>query len=952
MTAAFSLDPLDGYRGQASRYDELLDSEGTVRPHWLPLVESFGNLGVGRLLDRAARTRHQLAQDGVTYNVPISPTDEPGGEPDRGGDRRKTDDSAGADHRHIAWPLDPVPIVVPDHEWDPVRRGVLQRAELLNLILTDLYGPQKLLRSGDVPPQLVLSDPQFLRSLHGVVNQGSKQLVMAGVDFIRAGDGTWRVFGHRTQVPSGAAYALEDRRILSRVMPSEVEGADVQRLAPFLRLYRKALRAAAPTGVEDPVTVVLSSGTRSETAFEHTALAAQLGTALVRGTDLEVRNDGVYLQTVHGPTPVHVILRRLDAAYCDPLELDPTSTLGVPGLVEAVRSGQVTVVNGLGTPILENAGLTALLPELSRALLGEELILPSADAWWCGNPRARSHVLANLDDLIVRPVSRAGMRSSVETRELTAAGRAELRARIEADPDRYVGQERLEPGTAPCLTADGLRSRATVLRTFAVADDDGYFVMPGGLARSAPSDGDDHPISNLSGALSKDIWVCGGSRELERGYWLATDQRPVPARRGAPSARAAEDLFWLGRYAERAESTARLLRVIRDRRREFSANRTGPGPVAVGVLLTGLSRITGTFPLPDQTGDAGAIDLTSPELLSQLANVVADDHDPGSLAHSLHRLIDDIDELRDQLSIDTKLVMADLDQRVRDLDPNAAVPEETVDELLTDIIQGLMSLAGLASESLIRDEIWYFIDAGRRTERALHLSGLLAATLARERTAAAESLVVESVLTAVESIITYRRRYRSHASVPSVLDLLLSDDSNPRSLRYQLEQLEFDLHQLHDGEDTPVWRTGIPLRHPSVADPVTASGSDDSPGETPMVTETIAAVREISVRLTHFEARLSTTGLTLDRHGRRPELTEFLDDVAQRLNFVAILISATFFARQQPVRSVVTPVDVSRMTQTHDGDGDQSQRWGSMEQTQSLDRRPAQGTDIDTEPDR
>ncbi len=591
MSATFSIDPLDGYHTRAGRYDELLDPDGAVRSHWLPLVESFGNLGVGRLLDRAARTRRQLAQDGVTYNVPI------GAIADGGGDEPGADDPGhGSDHRHIPWPLDPVPIVVPDHEWDQVRRGVTQRAELLNLILADLYGPQKLLRTGDLPPQLILGDPQFLRSLHGVVNHGSKQLAMVGVDFMRADDGSWRVFGHRTQVPSGAAYALEDRRILSRVMPGEVEEADVQRLAPFLRLYRKALRAAAPPGVEDPVTVVLSSGTRSETAFEHTALAAQLGTALVRGSDLEVHDDGVRLQTVHGPTPVHVILRRLDAAYCDPLELDPTSTLGVPGLVEAVRAGQVTVVNGLGTPILENAGLTALLPTLSRLLVGEDLILGSADAWWCGDPVGLSHVLSNLDDLVVRPVSRAERESSIETRKLTAAERAELRARIEADPHRFVGQERLEPGTAPCLTDEGLRPRSTVLRTFAVADDDGYFVMPGGLARSAPSEREGEPISNLAGALSKDIWVCGGSRELERGYWLSTDPVPVPARRGAPSARAAEDLFWLGRYAERAESTARLLRVIRDRRREFSANRTGPGPVAVGVLLDGLSRITGTFP--------------------------------------------------------------------------------------------------------------------------------------------------------------------------------------------------------------------------------------------------------------------------------------------------------------------------------------------------------------------
>ena len=903
VTAAFSLDPLDGYRARPNHYDELLAGDGTVRPHWLPIVESFENLGIQRMLDRAERTRRQLAQDGVTYNVPAAVTT-------KGADE--------ADNRHIPWPLDPVPIVVPDDEWDQVRRGVAQRAELLNLILADIGGDQSLLRSGAIPPRLVLGDPQFLRSLHGVVNPGSKQLAMVGVDFVRAADGSWITFGHRTQVPSGAAYALEDRRILSRVMPTEIEQADAQRLAPFLRLYRKALRAAAPEGVEDPVMVVLSSGTRSETAFEHTALAAHLGIALVRGSDLEVHDDGVHLQTVHGPTPVHVILRRLDAAYCDPLELDPASTLGVPGLVDAVRAGRVTVVNGLGTPILENAGITTLLPDLARSLLGEDLILPSAGAWWCGDPAGRSHVLAHLDDLIIRPVSRADSRSSIETRRLTTAERAELRSRLATAPDRYVGQERLEPGTAPCLTDGGLRSRPTVLRTFAVADDDGYFVMPGGLARSAPDDRDDavsQPISNLTGALSKDIWVCGGSRELERGFWLSPDQRPVPARRGAPSARAAEDLFWLGRYAERAESTARLLRVIRDRRREFSANAGGPGPVAVGVLLAGLGRITGTFPPPDETNESGSVDLTAPELSSDLAVIVADDNNPGSLAHSLHRLIDDIDELRDQLSVDTKLAIADLDQRARDLDPRSEVPDETVDELLTDTIQGLLSLTGLVSESLIRDEIWYFIDAGRRIERAIHLSGLLAATLRTERTAAAESLVIESVLTSMESIITYRRRYRSHASVPSVLDLLLSDDTNPRSLRYQLDQLEFDLGQLHEGEAVPVWRSGIPLSHPSVSDSVPASGTDDHPGEAPMMTETIAAVREIAVRLTHFEARFRTAGLPTDEHGRRQALEDFLDDVNQRLNFVAILISATFFTRQQPVRTVVTPVDVSGLSE-------------------------------------
>ncbi len=872
MTVAPSLEPLDGYHPVTGRHDELLAGDGTVRSHWQPLMESFHRLGTGALLERADQTRRQLARDGVTY---------------------------GAHDGEVPWPLDPIPLVVPDAEWRTLGRGVVQRAELLNLIMEDLYGPRRLLQSGAIPPDLVLADPQYLRPYHGVTVPGPKQLVLVGIDVVRGPNGSWQCFGHRTQVPSGAAYALEDRRVLSRVLPSELQGCDVQRLAPFMRMYRTALQQAAPVGVDDPVIVVLSSGTVSETSFEHASLAALLGSPLVQGSDLEVTDDGVFLQTVYGPTRVHVILRRLDAAYCDPLELDPASTLGVPGLLEACRAGQVTVINGLGSPVVENAALTALLPELSRRLLGQDLALDSARAWWCGRPDGLSHVLANLDDLIIRPASRATLESFIDTARLSGSEREHLGTRIAAAPERYVGQEKLTVGTAPVLTSNGLRPRPTVIRTFAVADGDGYFVMPGGLARSLgePDRGETRvrsateSITNVEGAVSKDIWITGGEREQERGFWLAPYPRSVVARRAAPSARNAEDLFWTGRYAERAEATARLVRVIGDRRREFASTEAGPGPAAVKILLSGLATVTGTFP-PELTGlTTESVELGSDRLDTALHAIVADDDDPGSVAHALHRLLADIDQLKDQLSVDTSMALADLDARIEAVDPRRPPGDEQIDELLSEIIQGLLSFAGLAAESLVRDDIWYFIDAGRRMERAVHLCRLLSATLIWERTAPTESLVIESVLMATESIITYRRRYRSHASVATVIELLLIDGENPRSLRYQLDRLEHGLLALARRHE----RQGV-------AD------------------EAVAVVREAGRVLGEFEAAspVGDQRFAVDENGRRLDLQGVLSDVADRMAFASVLVTDAFFTRPQPVRSVITPVEVPGLA-TADG---------------------------------
>ncbi len=388
----------------------------------------------------------------------------------------------------------------------------------------------------------------------------------------------------RSQTPSGFGYALENRTVISRVFPSLYRSCEVHRLAPFFRSLRMALQAASPPFIDDPRIVVLTPGPRSHSAFEHAFLASQLGYSLVEGSDLCVRGGRVWLRSLGRLQPVHVILRRLDAGFCDPLELMADSQLGVAGLVEACRVGNVTVVNALGSSVIENPGLLPYLPGVARHLLGGDLQLPAVETWWCGDPVGRSHVLARLDELVIKPIGREDGAEAAFGWTLNGDEREALRRRIEANPVGWVGQVAAAMSSTPTLGDAGLEPRRTVLRAFAVARNQSYTVMPGGLATvasGAEASGDRPEVS-----ISKDIWVLASEPERMTGFWLQTGPAVKPGDPGSsiPS-RVAENLFWLGRYAERAEGVARLLRVVYDRRNDFPGNANPAGTSCLSVLL-------------------------------------------------------------------------------------------------------------------------------------------------------------------------------------------------------------------------------------------------------------------------------------------------------------------------------------------------------------------------------
>ncbi len=523
----------------ADKHDEMCAADGGIRPHWHYLMQSLNGMGSGELQRRREEAWRLIRENDVTYNIY--------------GDKDSTS---------RPWKLDLVPLLIESEQWQTIEAGLMQRAELLNLVLLDLYGPRNLIKKGVIPPELVYSHPGFLNPCVNIPMPDTRALTFYAADLVRDSDGQINVLSDRAQSPSGAGYALENRLVISRVLPSLFRDSHTHRLANFFRTARHALNRLSPREGEEPNIVLLSPGPANESYFEHAYLANYLGYTLVEGSDLTVRNNRVWLTTLEGRRPVDVILRRMDDDYCDPVELRGDSYLGVPGLTNVARCKNVGISNPLGSGVLENPALLSLLPELSKHLLGEELRLPSVPVWWCGNQTQCDYVLANLHQMVIKPVH-----PSVGFRFIFGSGLSKgklekLRQKIRARPHLFVGQQVMTMSTVPILGSDGLKPRHTVLRSFLVADEHDYMAMPGGLTRVA-SDESKLVVSNQAGGINKDTWVL--ATEPEKYVSLLSERRQArlaPDSGGEVPGRVADNMFWAGRYTERAEFSSRILRLI------------------------------------------------------------------------------------------------------------------------------------------------------------------------------------------------------------------------------------------------------------------------------------------------------------------------------------------------------------------------------------------------------
>ncbi len=751
-------------------WDEALRPSGFPRRQWRELEVAIGRMGPAAL-GRAWQNGQQLIQaNGTSYNV---------GNDLQGSERR--------------WPLDPIPLVIAESEWNQIERAVIQRASLLNAVLADVYGPQQLLHERRIPPALVFANPHFLRPCHGIQPCGGVHLHSYAADLARSPDGRWWVTSDRTQAPSGLGYSLENRLVSARTLCNVFSACRVRQLASFFDLRRDALLRLAATLQPEPRIVMLTSGPHSETYFEHSFLAGHWGFPLVEGADLAVRDNRVYLKTLTGLERVDLIVRRLDDGYCDPLELRSDSALGVPGLVQAVRSGNVAIDNALGSGLLETPALMGFLQGLCRHLLGEELRMPSLATWWCGEEESRRYVLEHLSELAIMPTFPGFGWHPEFPASMSGVARERLRGRIEAHPEQFSAQEQFAISTAPVYTDTGLAPGHVLLRVFAAWDGQSYAVLPGGLTRVSTK-GTPQAVSIHRGAGSKDTWVPGGWGEpgvVSRPAFGTVAAHPSWA--NLPS-RVADNLFWLGRYAERLEDRVRLLRALLPALSGEEDFGRAASVETVVRLLTGL----GYLP-PEVSGAALGEQLWRVQHL--LAEMIRDESQSAGLGWNLKQMRRVALQLKERLSSDTWRVLQQIEG-----DFSKTIPTDPYQHYLSEMnlldgaIVTLSAFVGLVMESTTRGYGWHFLQIGRRLERARHMAELLQAGVAE----APEEIepYLQILLHIADSSITYRTRYLTALRTDLVLDLLLVDESNPRSIGFQFSALLHHLEKLPEHDHT------------------------------------------------------------------------------------------------------------------------------------------------------
>lgn len=727
-----------------ARYDEMLAAPSVPRPHWHALFGTMLDASPARVLERVTAVEREIRDAGLTYNIYADP---------QGADR--------------PWSLDALPLVLPADEWAGIEAAIAQRARLLDTVLRDLYGPQRLLADGSLPPALVLGHSAFQRPASGTAFAGGVALFAYAADLARSPDGRWWVVADRTQAPSGAGYALQNRLIVSRAFPQLFRDLHVQRLAGFFATMRDALARLAPRGDGPPLTVLLTPGPYNETYSEHSLLARYLGLVLAEGSDLTVRGGKVWLKTVEGLRRVHAILRRQDDDFCDPLELRSDSALGVAGLTDCARRGSVLMANAIGSGVLESGAIMGFLPRLAQSLLGEPLAMPSVATWWLGEPPARQAALARMGDLVFKPADPVLRAEPVFGQDLDGARAQALVRRIGDQPHAWIAQELVRLSQAPVYDRSrplALSARAIGLRVFAIATGDGHWaVMPGGLTRVAGS-ADARVVSMQRGGASKDTWALAPGPVNQSLTLLRTTVGPddlVRASVGLLSSRAAENLYWLGRYGERAEFTARLLRVALPR---FSVD--ADDERATQAPLAALARGAGLLD-DDTAADVGLVD----------AVFVTD----GGLHAILQQVQRAAFSVRERIGADHWRTVNRLLQDPG-FDTFHDLPQAMA--LLDRTIHGVVTLSGFTLDGMTRDVGWRFLSMGRRVERLTSLCAAIAAAVREGHHAGLDWL-----LELCDSTITYRSRYLGSAEWLPVLDLVVRDETNPRSVAFQLRGL-------------------------------------------------------------------------------------------------------------------------------------------------------------------
>src|SRR6266446_4932670 len=706
--------------------DEFIAPDRAPRAVWSRFFDAFAALTPAEIERRFGSADRHLREAGVTYRAPGETADR-------------------------LWPLSHLPLLIDETDWQQLSAGIVQRAQLLELVLRDLYGEGRLIAEGAIPAAAIAGSTEYLRPVCGIKPPGGRYLNLYAADVGRGPDGRWWVLGDRTQAPSGAGYALENRLVLSRAFTALYKSMNVERVAPFFEAFRDSLRAGADR--DEPRIGLLTPGQFGETYFEHATLARYLGFLLVEGDDLAVSGDRIHIRTVAGLKRLDVLLRRVDSNFLDPLELDASSQLGVPGVMEA-------------------RALLGFLPSLSRRFFGEDLKMPHIATWWCGQKAAREEVLSRLDEVAIEGAYRRGVpgfpgHGPVLAGELSRSERERLKAAINDRGIDYVGQELVRLSTTPVWDQGRITPRPFVLRVFAAATPDGWTIMPGGFCRIADQL-DARAVSMGDGARAADVWVVSDKTVSTASLLPPMDTVRIRRIAGVVPSRAADNLFWLGRYLERAEATLRLVRALGTSQRD-----PGKGPSTVPHSVERIHRLLVTWGATSQASRAQPAKIVAEALQAE---------DKFGSALSLLRAAQrTATSLRERLSPDAWQVITEMTERlaeeVEDDDGVVSAAELTLQELA--------SFAGLAQENMNRAAGWRFLEMGRRAERAVN-------TVRFGRQFAYDEATPEDLdvlLTLVDCQITYRSRYLVGPMLAPVRDLVVLDPYNPRSVAFQVSAL-------------------------------------------------------------------------------------------------------------------------------------------------------------------
>jgi uncharacterized circularly permuted ATP-grasp superfamily protein/uncharacterized alpha-E superfamily protein len=834
--------PAHDYRPLAGTYDELLDKAGNLYPQWGKLIEGFEQMGPEVVNRRWVNAQRLIQDNGVTYNVYGDP---------HGMER--------------PWALDPVPLMIDHAEWAKLEKALIQRAFVLNHVLSDLYGARSLIAGNMLPADLIYANPNFLRPCAKIRPRKNQHLVLYGVDIARNPAGQWWVVDDRTQAPSGAGYALENRVVMSRTFPSLFRHCGVQRLAMFFAKLRETLAHLAPPGRDNPRIVLLTPGPFNETYFEHAYLARYLGFTLAEGGDLAVRDNKVYLKTLSGLQRVDVILRRLDDVFCDPLELREDSQLGVAGLVQAAMAGEVTIANALGSGVIETPAFMPFFSSLCRKITGENALLPSVATWWCGHQQARTYVLDHLNELVIKSAFKGPEEvPPIFGQMLSRQETDELKAKIRTNPHHYIGQESVTLSTTPTWQNGKLVPRHLLLRVYVAATEDGYTVMPGGLSRISSAQ-DSKVISMQKGGGSKDAWVLSDG-PVNMFSLMPTDVSHVKLARQTQDlpSRVADTMYWLGRYVERAESLVRLCRAIIQRMIDQVMEDNCPELPRLFLLLG-----RKTFATPKDGPIETPLDDYDRSIAYLQSVLFEQELDFGllSMSHHIRRLGSVV---RDRISPDTWRILSQINRQLAKASCSKLDMTELL-ELLDELLVPFTAFSGFSHESMTQGQGWRFLMMGRRIERALFTATLLDVMMVPS--AEHELALLDAALEIASSNMTYRSRYQTTVAAMPVLDLLLIDETNPQSVGFQFTQLSQHIdilpREVLDGHRSEEQRQILKL----------------------LSELRLADVQQLSVR---------------NAQGRREVLSQMLNRLVSELPVLSDLLTRRYLVHAQPVHSLST----------------------------------------------